>query len=184
MRLWSHNWKLLPDWIYHWILPLRKWATDELMIKITESYRFSHKPKKKDTRSSFSCLGVWGQVKLKHFLFFVIQMGRNGSPIRVLKGSRSEGTVPSQDGWGSQILAEQQTKEKRLKCAAKSDSSTFMVQIKESAACQLDYQMAPCCIREDDMLHFLWCLWKHLFGLLRGAARSLSRVANRPYIYY
>lgn len=29
------------------------------------------------------------------------------------------------------------------KCAAKSDSSTYTVQIKVSAACQLDYQMAP-----------------------------------------
>lgn len=29
------------------------------------------------------------------------------------------------------------------KCAAKSDSSTYAVQIKVSAACQVDYQMAP-----------------------------------------
>lgn len=34
------------------------------------------------------------------------------------------------------------------KCAAKSDSSTFTVQIEVSAACQLDYQMAPAALEE------------------------------------
>lgn len=34
------------------------------------------------------------------------------------------------------------------KSAAKSDSSTFTVQIKVSAACQLDYQMAPAALEK------------------------------------
>lgn len=49
-------------------------------------------------------------------------------------------------------MARQQTKAQQTrgsyKCSAKSDSSTFTLQIKVSAACQLDYQMGPAALQE------------------------------------
>lgn len=57
--------------------------------------------------------------------------------------NRMDGTHKS---WPS--ITQNKGGQRGRKCAAKSDSSTFTVQIKVSAACQLDYQMAPAALQE------------------------------------
>lgn len=78
------------------------------------------------------------------------------------------------------------------KCAARSDSSTFTVQVKVSAACQFDYQMAPAALEKMTCYIFsdVCTVWVPLlllvvsFLLKWGAMRIIVQSVCLIYSYY
>lgn len=109
-----------------------------------------------------------GERLLSHFssIFSLFQMDTIDPTVRTFwRGAYWRALRPNRMEWGAQILARQQTQRGRWRVwggVISVCSQVWFINFHSSnkSECSLPAWLSDgcCCIREDDMLHFLWCL--------------------------